>query len=157
MKEAWLSAFRQMTYGIYVLTTIDKQTINGMIVSWVAQVSYDPALIMAAVHTDRYSHKLMGKSGCFALHVLERSQKEMLIRFKDPDPAKKFSGINWEPGQTGVPVLKDCMAWFECKVKERHDPGNHTLFVGEVVQAGTGITGQPLCTLDYEGFYTGRI
>ncbi len=157
MKDNWLSALRHMTYGIYVLTTQFDKTINGMIASWVTQVSYDPPLILVAIHPNRYSHELLKKSGCFALHALERSQKEMLNRFKGPDPAKKFSGINWEPGQTGAPVIKDCMAWLECRVKESWTPGNHTLFIGEIVHADSGQSGQPLCTLDYEGMYTGKI
>jgi flavin reductase (DIM6/NTAB) family NADH-FMN oxidoreductase RutF len=55
-----------MTYGIYVLTSFYKEEINGMIASWVSQVSYDPLLIMAAVHTHRYSHHLIEKAGAFA-------------------------------------------------------------------------------------------
>ncbi|MEJ2286300.1 MAG: flavin reductase, partial [Desulfobacterales bacterium] len=38
-----------MTYGIYVLTSCHQQEINGMIASWVSQVSYTPPLIMVAV------------------------------------------------------------------------------------------------------------
>jgi flavin reductase (DIM6/NTAB) family NADH-FMN oxidoreductase RutF len=90
------------------------------------------------------------------LHVLDRSQKEMLKRFKGPDPEKKFSGIHWETGKTGAPILTNCMAWFELKVKERYDPGNHTLFIGEVVNSGTASKGSPLCTLEYDGMYVGK-
>ena len=157
MKDTWLKAFGQMTYGIYVLTTRHEETINGMIASWVSQVSYDPPLIMVAIHPNRYSHGLMEKSGNFALHVIERSQKELLVRFKGADPAEKFSEIDWEPGQTGCPVLKACLAWFECSIKENYRPGNHTLFVGEVIDSACSSADTPLCTLDYEGMYTGKV
>ncbi|WP_300465359.1 flavin reductase family protein [Desulfobacula sp.] len=156
MKKEWIAAFGHMTYGIYVLTARFDDTINGMIASWVTQVSYDPPMIMVAVHPNRYSHGLIEKSHAFALHVLDCSQKEMLKRFKGPDPAQKFSGIPWDTGKTGAPILKNCMAWFELKVKERHDPGNHTLFIGEVINSGTKIPGTPLCTLDYDGMYVGK-
>jgi flavin reductase (DIM6/NTAB) family NADH-FMN oxidoreductase RutF len=156
MKKEWLAAFSQMTYGIYVLTTRLDDTINGMIASWVTQVSYEPPLIMVAVHSNRYSHGLIEKSRAFGLHVLDRSQKDMLKRFKGPDPEKKFSGIAWETKKTGIPVLKNCLAWFELEVKEHHQPGNHTLFIGEVIDSGTKSTGTPLCTLEYDGMYTGK-
>jgi len=156
MNDDWLAAFGQMTYGIYVLTARHETVKNGMIASWAAQVSYDPPLILAAVHPNRFSHDLIDQSGCFALHVIDRSQNELLKRFKGPDPAEKFAGIDWEPGQTGCPVLKDCMAWFECRINEKYQPGNHTLFVGEVIHAGVRRSGTPLCTLDYEGMYTGK-
>ena len=39
-------------------------------------------------------------------------------------------------GSTGVPVFDDAIAWMECEVRQSHDLGTHTLFVGEVVDAG---------------------
>ena len=156
MKETWMKAFGQMTCGIYVLTTRFEAAVNGMIASWVTQVSYDPPLILAAVHPNRYSHDLMEKSGHFVLHAIGQAQKELLTRFKGPNPVEKFAGIDWDTGHTGCPVLKRCMAWFECRISHQYRPGNHTLFVGEVIRAGTGTAGTPLCTRDYDGMYTGK-
>lgn len=156
MKQAWMEALGQMTYGIYVLTTRVDDTINGMIASWVAQVSYDPPLVMAAIHPNRYTHGLVDKGRSFALHIIDRDQREMLKIFKGPDPEKKFGNVTWEPGKTGVPVLQDCLGWLELIVQERCAPGNHTLFIGEVIDGGSRLAGTPLCTLDYEGMYAGK-
>ncbi len=71
MQEGWIKTLGKMTYGIYVLTSFHKKEVNGMIASWVSQISYDPLLIMAAVHPNRYSHQLIEKSGCFALFLGE--------------------------------------------------------------------------------------
>ena len=60
MDERWLQALGSMTYGIYVLTTHHEEKINGMIASWVSQISYDPPLVMVAVHPNRYSRQLIG-------------------------------------------------------------------------------------------------
>ena len=156
MKKECLTAFSHMTYGIYVLTVKCDDTFNGMIASWVTQVSYEPPLILVAVHPNRYSHGLIEKSNAFVLHVLDKSQKNMLKRFKGPDPEKKFSGLSWKTKKTGAPILKDCMVWFELQIKERHDPGNHTLFIGEVINSGVNSPGTPLCTLEYDGMYIGK-
>jgi flavin reductase (DIM6/NTAB) family NADH-FMN oxidoreductase RutF len=156
MKKEWLTAFSHMTYGIYVLTVKYGDNINGMIASWVTQVSYEPPLIMVAVHPNRYSHNLIEKTNAFALHILDKSQNNMLKRFKGPDPEKKFTDLSWETKKTGAPVLKDCIAWFELQVKERHDSGNHTLFIGEVINSGVNSTGTPLCTQEYDGMYIGK-
>lgn len=156
MKKEWIEALGQMTYGIYVLTTRVDDTINGMIASWATQVSYEPPLIMVAIHPNRFSHGLVEKSHAFALHILHRSQKDMLGIFKGPDPEKKFSTIPWKSGETGVPILKDCIAWLELTVRERYSPGNHTLFVGEVIAGNTVSKGTSLCTLDYDGMYVGK-
>ncbi len=156
MKEEWIKALGTMTYGIYVLTSFHKEKINGMIASWVSQVSYDPLLIMVAVHPDRYSHKLITNSGYFALHVLAADQSELMGRFKGPDPEAKFLGIQWRPGQTGCPLLADCVAYFECRVTAQYTPGNHSLFLGEVLTARKIARGDALTTLDYDGVYLGK-
>ncbi|MCA1792905.1 MAG: flavin reductase family protein [Desulfotignum sp.] len=156
MKQQWQSAFGRMTYGIYVLTTKEGDTMNGMIASWVTQVSYEPPLILAAVHPNRYSHDMLVKSRAFGLHIIDQSQKELLKRFKGPNPAQKLSGIDWVAGKTGVPILTDCLAWFELQVTQQLQPGNHSLFIAEVVEAGFRTKGTPLSTLEYDGMYVGK-
>ena len=156
MKDDCKKALGTMTYGIYVLTTFYKDEINGMIASWVSQVSYEPLLIMVAVHPNRYSHRIIEQSGCFALHVLSRRQSDYLNRFKGPEPIEKFTGIHWQRGTTGCPVLKNCIAYFECEVKAKYTPGNHTLFIGEAIASHVTTGGEPLSTLDYDGVYLGR-
>ena len=155
MNDALPKNMAHMTYGIYVLTTRYADIINGMIASWVSQVSFDPPLIMVAVHPNRYSHELLKNSGRFALHILARGQKDLLPRFKGPDPASKFSSIAWHDGVTGCPVLEDCIGSLECRIRQTLAPGNHTLFIGEVVDTVFNGEKPPLSTLDYEGCYTG--
>ena len=156
MKKTILKNMAHMTYGIYVLTTRFENTINGMIASWVSQVSYDPPLLMVAVHSNRYSHELLAQSGCFALHILAREQKDLLARFKGPVTREKFESIAWEDGVTGCPILADCIGCMECRITQSLTPGNHTLFVGEAVNAVFNAEKTPLCTLDYEGCYLGK-
>ena len=156
MNEELLNNLASMTYGIHVLTTRYAEAINGMIASWVSQVSYDPPLIMVAVHPKRYSHDLLQKSGHFALHILAREQKDLLARFKGPDPGAKFASITWHEGVTGCPILADCIGSVECRIRQTLKPGNHTLFIGQVVSTVFNGEKRPLCTLDYEGCYSGK-
>ena len=37
---------------------------------------------------------------------------------------------------TGAPILAQAVAYLDCEVRERSTAGNHTLFVGEVVDCG---------------------
>ncbi len=156
MQEGWINALGRMTYGIYVLTTCHEEETNGMIASWVSQISYEPLLIMAAVHPNRYSHRLIEKSGSFALHAIDSQQKEYLTHFKGPDPKAKLASVRWQRGQTGCPILTDCLAFLECRVKAVYTPGNHTLFIGEVVAADAFGHGRPFSSLDYNGIYLGK-
>ena len=154
--QEWLQALGQMTYGLYVVTAGQGERIGGMIASWVSQVSYSPPLIMLAVHPKRYTHALIQEGGGFVLHVLDRGQKDFLTRFKGPEPADKLSGLEWRAGVTGAPVLADCPAFLECRVVDSMAPGNHTLFVGQIVQAKMHTEADVLTSLDYSGMYVGR-
>jgi flavin reductase (DIM6/NTAB) family NADH-FMN oxidoreductase RutF len=145
-----------MTYGIYVLTTARGETVNGMIASWVSMVSFDPPLIMAAVHPNRYSHQLLEESSHFALNILAKTQKDYLARFKGDDPDRKFAGLQWEKGINGCPVLRDGIGCIACEVVARYKPGNHTLFIGRIVEAVCYRDEAPLSTLDYDGVYLGK-
>lgn len=145
-----------LSYGIYVLTSRYGDKANGMIASWVSQVSHTPPLIMVAVHPHRYSHDLIEKGGAFALHILDRNQAAYLGRFKGPDPLAKFDALDWEEGRTGCPILVDCIGHVECRLNTKLAPGNHTLFIGEVLDARLNGEGQPLSTFDYDGVYTGE-
>ncbi|MCP4350635.1 MAG: flavin reductase family protein [Desulfobacterales bacterium] len=48
------------------------------------------------------------------------------------------------------------IAYLECKVKASCNPGNHTLFIGEVVNSGFISDKTPLSSADYEGVYLGK-
>jgi len=156
MDDTILKNMAHMTYGIYVLTTRLEDRMNGMIASWVSQVSYEPPLVMVAIHPNRYSHELVRQSGNFALHIISREQKGLLARFKGPIAEEKFTSIDWRFGATGCPILKECIGCMECRIRENLKPGNHTLFIGEVVNAFFNEDKAPLATLDYEGTYLGK-
>ena len=157
MQETWQEALATMTYGIYVLTTGKGTDINGMIASWVTQVSYEPPLVLVAVHPNRRTHPLIKDTRAFALHVLASDQKAFLARFKGPDPRAKFEGLKWHEGSTGCPILSECVAFLECRLTDSYQPGNHTLFIGEIVDGGVINSSPVLTTIDYSGTYTGKV
>ena len=156
MEGVWQQILGKMATGIYILTVSHKEEINGMIISWVSCISYQPPLVMVAIHPNRYSHHLVEESGCFALHVLAQGQTDLLENFRQSDPETKFKSISWYEGKTGCPVLSNCVAYMECEVKESITPGNHTLFFGEIKQAQVFSNQTPMSTLDYSGIYLGK-
>jgi flavin reductase (DIM6/NTAB) family NADH-FMN oxidoreductase RutF len=156
MDERWSEALGHMVHGTYVLTTSHHGEINGMIASWVCQVSYEPPLVMVAVHPNRFSHHLIEKSRIFALHLISRERNDLLKVFKGPDPAGKFASVSWSTGKTGAPLLEGCLGYVECEVKAFLNPGNHTLFIDEVVGGRLFSHESPMSTLEYEGAYTGE-
>jgi flavin reductase (DIM6/NTAB) family NADH-FMN oxidoreductase RutF len=47
----------------------------------------------------------------------------------------KFAGLEWISKATGAPILPQAYAYLDLKLVSTHAAGDHTLFVGEVVEA----------------------
>ncbi len=92
------------------------------------------------IHKFNYSHDLIFETGRFGLHLLNTNQLDVVHRLgffsgRDQD---KLAGIPHHKGKTGVPVLDECFAHFECSVANVMDTGSSTLFLGDVVAVGCG-------------------
>ena len=46
----------------------------------------------------------------------------------------RFEGVDWLPGETGVPLVARALAAIECAVYRRFIAGDHDILVGEVVR-----------------------
>ncbi len=155
-KKSLYSALSSMTTGIYILTTSCEDIINGMIVSWATQISYEPPLVLVAVHPKRYTHGLILKSRSFALNILSTEQKYLVSRFKAPEINNRFSGIKWRKGKTGSPILNECIAFLDCRLVDTYEPGNHTLFIGEIIDGDINSNEKPLSNIEYGKSYLGN-
>ena len=65
----------------------------------------------------------------------------------------QLRGEKFELGETGAPILADCLAFLECRVREVLDGGDHSIFLGEVVREGIINDVNPL--LFFRGAYHG--
>jgi flavin reductase (DIM6/NTAB) family NADH-FMN oxidoreductase RutF len=130
-------AFTALVHGVYVVTTRFEDLVNGMTAAWVSQVSLNPLLIMASIAPPRYSHRLIRDSGIFAINVLDSTQVELAKRFgyKSGRKVDKFAGLEWISAPSGAPILPQAYAYFDLKLTDTFNAGDHTLFVGQVVEA----------------------
>jgi flavin reductase (DIM6/NTAB) family NADH-FMN oxidoreductase RutF len=156
VKPNTIKALEKITYGLYILTTKRGKEINGMIASWVSQVSFSPPLVMAVIRRNRYSHKMVKESGVFALNVLGKDNSGLVSKFKLPTPDEKFKGIRWETKTTGAPIIGEAIAYMDCKLVNSIDTGDHTIFIGEIVDADTLKDSIPMTSLDYGKVYIGQ-
>jgi flavin reductase (DIM6/NTAB) family NADH-FMN oxidoreductase RutF len=54
------------------------------------------------------------------------------------DEVDKFSRCRWAEGRDGVPILADCPRWLVGTIRDRIDTGDHTGYLLDPVDAGTG-------------------
>jgi flavin reductase (DIM6/NTAB) family NADH-FMN oxidoreductase RutF len=148
---------RLIPYGLFVATSRADQKIGAGTINWVTQSSFAPPLVVAAIKVDSTLHEVIAASRVFALHVLGKNQKDIATAFfKGAQPeGDTLNGYRFESGATGAPILLDPPAWFECRVVEEINRGDHTIFVGEVVDAGSRRDEEALTLRDTGFFYGG--
>ena len=137
------TALRMIPYGLYVLTgQAEDGRVAAATVNWVTQVSFEPPLVAVAVKADSGAHSIIKESGSFALNILGKGQQATAYAFFKPTE-REGDTIGGEPfvaGSTGAPILESCPAYVECRLIETVERGDHSVFVGEVVDAGVGQT-----------------
>lgn len=142
------TALRMIPYGLYVLTAESKDgRVAAATVNWVTQASFAPPLVAVGVKADSGAHSIIKESGTFALNVLGKSQQgQAFTFFKSLErEGNSVGGESFHPGATGAPVLDNTPAFVECKLVDTVEKGDHSIFVGEVVEAGVkgDISGRP--------------
>jgi flavin reductase (DIM6/NTAB) family NADH-FMN oxidoreductase RutF len=102
------------------------------------QGSFAPPLVAVGVKADSHAHALIKESKAFALNVLGKDQGRPALTFFKPAVREGLT-VSGEPfrwGTTGAPVLERAPAFVECRLVESVERGDHSIFVGEVVEAG---------------------
>ena len=134
-------------------------------VNWLTQASFEPPLVAAGVKADSGLCAVIGTTGTFAVNVLADDQLDIAKAFFrsttvegdlvnghrfergfDPRTVRRTarrhgfhtdSSHRFERGAiSGAPILNEVPYWFECRVTDTIDRGDHTVFVAEVVNAG---------------------
>lgn len=132
------TALRMLPYGLYVLTAAHGEKVAAATVNWVTQASFEPPLVAVGVKTDSGTHALIKESGAFALNVLGKGQQALAYTFFKPAErqGQTISGEAFRPGSTGAPLLASTPAFIECTLETTVERGDHSIFVGKVVDAG---------------------
>jgi flavin reductase (DIM6/NTAB) family NADH-FMN oxidoreductase RutF len=131
--------------GLYVVGSTSgthgdvPPTMNGMTTNWVTQVSFEPKLIGIGVEKPALTHRLIREGGVFSLCTIAREDRTIVRKFTKPvevdHDAGTLNGFAFHTGVTGAPILDQAPAYLDCEVRQAVDAGNHTFFIGEVVDA----------------------
>lgn len=126
----------KFSYGVYIVTSKYENKLAGLTCAWVTQVSFSPLLVAVAIGKTRYTHDIILKSGIFVIHILSEEQIELARHFglQSGRNIDKFKNIDYELDTTGAPILKNAVGWLKCKVYACYEAGDHTIFVGEILE-----------------------
>jgi flavin reductase (DIM6/NTAB) family NADH-FMN oxidoreductase RutF len=136
-----------MPTGLFVVGSRSGDQRNLMTCNWVMQVATTPKLVTVAIEVGSVTHGLIEDGGGFSVSILARVDRALVRRFVKPagdvviDASGVVTAIQGEAVHEvadGLPVLASAVGWLACEVRQGVSlaRASHTLFVGEVVDAG---------------------
>ncbi len=113
---------------------------NVLPLAWAMPTSRDPALVAVSVAPTRYSHGLIEETGEFVVNLptVDIIKETLACGRTSGRNSDKFveTGLTPLPARkVKAPIIKECIAHLECKLHSQFKTGDHTVFVGEVIEA----------------------
>ena len=135
-------AYRFLGYGPLVLVS----TTGGMkgdvsTVAWCAPCSKSPPTLMISIGKSHKTYKNIMQTGYFGINVPTTSALDLVmyagtVSGNDTDKlAERKIPVGYGKKLDKLPLMKDCVAWLECRLVPGHEAGHMGIIVGEVIAA----------------------
>lgn len=131
------NAFRNMSYGVYIISTLDGTRPTGCVANSAMQITSEPATIAVSINHDNYTNSCIEKTGKFAISILSEETDPGLIGtfgFQSGRDVNKFDGVE-ALIKEDISVAADACGYVVCKVIGKMETSTHTVFLGEVIDA----------------------
>jgi flavin reductase (DIM6/NTAB) family NADH-FMN oxidoreductase RutF len=117
------------------VTIVTARTAEGQMIGLTANsfnsVSLTPPLVLWSLSRAAASMPVFSAGSHYAINVLAADQKALAERFASK-VADRWSGVTFDLGSGGAPLLHGSAAVFECFNRSRYEEGDHVIFIGEV-------------------------
>jgi len=128
---------------VVLVTCRHKGRDNIITLAWHMPTSFSPSLYAISIGKSRFSHDLVSNSGVFCVNFMSAEHKngiEVCGSVSGADTDKfKASGFDKEGCETiDCPRIKQALGFLECKVISSAETGDHTIFVGEILNSELG-------------------
>ncbi|MEX2026832.1 MAG: flavin reductase family protein, partial [Pirellulaceae bacterium] len=142
------AVLRLIDREVWIVTAATDGNRSGLTATWVSAVSIDRQrpVVLAGIGPNHFTCELIEQSHAFVAHLLRSDQGPVAWNFaRDSGRERdKFSGLQFAPSRNGLPILRDCLAWIECRVFARYDAGDRRFYWADVVAAAQVSAGLPL-------------
>src|SRR5919201_6233231 len=126
--EVKKTVLRQVTYGLYAVTSHRGSEVNAMLANFLSQASFEPPLVMVSVESDSKTLAFIRASQTFGVNVLKSGQRDLagvLGKASKRNPTlDKLATTRYHFSENGNPVLEDALGFFECRVVSETPAGD---------------------------------
>lgn len=139
--------------GVTVVTSLgDNGEPVGLTANSFTSVSLDPPLLLVCPARSASTTEALESCEHFAVNIL-RSEQEHISTLFATKGTDRFSEIEFDTSENGVPIIHDALANFECRTHALHEGGDHLILIGKITRARFTSDHEPL--LYYQGRYRG--
>jgi flavin reductase (DIM6/NTAB) family NADH-FMN oxidoreductase RutF len=136
LRNGLKQAMRIYPQGVTVVTMMAADGPKGITVSSFTSISLDPPLVLISLAKGSALHSDFAGARKFAVNFLADDQKSVSDRFAGRVELKdRFEGLKFKEGATGSPIIDGVRAIIECRTWRVYDGGDHSIIIGEVVDA----------------------
>lgn len=143
---------RHLTTPIVAVTSSARGRRNGMIANSAQRASLVPSLPRISVYISKtnFTHDLVYSSGVLGIHLLRSDQWDLIwhLGLQSARDVDKLATIEHSLGESGCPLLSECLVAYECRVINAMDAGASTFFLADVTSTRDGQRGAVM-TSDY--------
>jgi flavin reductase (DIM6/NTAB) family NADH-FMN oxidoreductase RutF len=130
--------------GVGVITTSYNNELLGFTANSFTSVSLEPPLILFCLKNSSYSISGFHKSNEFAISILAENQIEISKQFAKSQ-INKFLNIDYKlSAYTNCPLIDGAICHIECYKAASHEAGDHTIFIGKVINTAIKNNLKPL-------------
>lgn len=125
-----------VSYGLYIIGSVDEDKLNAMTSNTFIQVSNEPLRASVCLGKQNLTAEYVRKSGVFSASVLGQNNQELVKHFgyQSGRNVDKFKGMSYITGEkTGCPGILNTICFLECEVEQIVDLETHYMFIGKVL------------------------
>lgn len=123
---------------IVMVTSKHKDKDNIITLAWHSPISHKPPLYGISVTPNRFSYNLIKRSKEFAINFIDNNLRgealycgthtgKIVDKFVETGLHRKRAKV------IKAPLIREAIAWIECRVVDEIKIGDHSLFIGKVV------------------------
>lgn len=152
------NAFRQLSYGVYVVSTWDNGRGTGCVANSAMQITSEPATIAVSINHDNYTNQCIQNNGKFAISILGEQTTPSVIGtfgYKSGRDNNKFDEVE-QVVKGFMPVVADACGYIVCEVIDKMETSSHTVFLGKVIDADVLKNDKPMTYAYYHEVIKGK-
>lgn len=132
--------FRHPEIVVNVVTKSKEAKIDVTPIGWAMLGSSNPRTWAIGIAKKHYSHKAILDSKEFTINIPSFEQRVDTLYCGrvsgwDEDKLSKTNFKTIDSKSISVPILEDSLASFECKLINQMETSDHTIFLGEILNA----------------------